>query len=49
MAAANRRHNCDGWQWQWRKGRRDGSKNAMDNGNGNGQLWVKAGVGGHSS
>ncbi len=48
MAAARRWHNCNG-QWQRRrKGWRDSDKIAMDNGNGNGQLSVKAGVGGRS-
>ncbi len=48
IAAANRWHNCNGWQRRQRKGRRDGGKIAMDNGDGYGQLWVKAGVGGRS-
>ncbi len=49
MAAASRRHNCDGQRQQrQRKGRRDGGKIAMNNDYGNGQLWVKVGVGGHS-
>jgi hypothetical protein len=30
------------------QGRRDGRKIAMDNGDGDGKLWVKAGVGGRS-
>ncbi len=42
MAAASRRHNCNGRR-RWRcKGRRDDGKITMDNGNGNGQLWVRA-------
>ncbi len=48
MAAASRRHNCDGQRRQRRKGQRDGGKIAMDNGDGDGKLWVKAGVGGRS-
>ncbi len=48
MAAANRRHNCNGRQWQRHKGWRDSGKIAMDNGDGDGQLWVKVGVGGRS-
>jgi hypothetical protein len=48
MAAANRWHNCHGRRRRWRKGRWDGGKIAMDNGDGDGQLWVKAGVGGRS-
>ncbi len=49
MAAASRRHNCNG-QWRWRqcKGRQDGRKIGMNNNYGGGQMWVKAGVGGHS-
>ncbi len=51
MAAASRRHNYDGQQrrrrW-WQKGRQDGGKIAMNNNYGDGQLWVKVGVGGHS-
>ncbi len=48
MAAANRRHNCDGRRGQRHKGRWDSGKIAMDNGNSHWPLWVKAGVGGHS-
>ncbi len=48
MAAANRRHNCDGQQRRRHKGWRDGGKIGMDNGDSDGQLWVKAGVGGCS-
>ena len=49
MAAASWRHNCNGQQWRrQRKGWRDGGKIAMNNDYGNGQLWVKAGIGGCS-
>jgi hypothetical protein len=48
MAAANRHYNCNGRRRQQRKGRQNGSKIAIDNGNSDGQLWVKVGVGGHS-
>ncbi len=49
MAAASRRHNCNGQRRrQQRKGRWDGGKIAMNNDYGNGQLWVKAGIGGRS-
>jgi hypothetical protein len=46
MAAASWRHNCDGrWRrWRRRKGRRDGGKIVMDNGDSDGQLWVKVGI-----
>ncbi len=49
MAAASRRHNCNGRrQQQRRKGQWDSRKIAMNNDYGNGQLLVKAGVGGRS-
>jgi hypothetical protein len=48
MAAANWQHNCDGRWRRRRKGWRDGGKITMDNGNGDGQLWVKMGVEGRS-
>jgi hypothetical protein len=49
LAAASRRHNCDGQRRQrQRKGRQDGRKIAMNNNYGDGQLWVKVGVGGRS-
>ncbi len=49
MAAASRQHNCNGQRQQrQRKGRQDGGKIAMNNDYGDGQLWVKAGVGGRS-
>jgi hypothetical protein len=48
MAAASRRHNCNGRRQRRHKGRQDGGKIVMDNGNSDGQLWVKAGVGGCS-
>jgi hypothetical protein len=49
MAAASRQHNYNGqWRRQQRKGRQDGIKIAMNNGYGNGQLWVKVGIGGRS-
>ncbi len=48
MAAASWRHNCNGWWQQRRKGWRDGDKIAMNNGDGDGQLWVKVGIGGCS-
>ncbi len=51
MAAASRRHNYNGQRQRRRqrqKGRRDGRKIAMNNNYGNGQLWVKAGIGGRS-
>ncbi len=48
MAAANRWHNCNGWGWRQCKGWQDGGKIAMDNSDGDWQLWVKAGVGGCS-
>ena len=50
MAAASRQHNCNGQRrWRQRKGRQDGGKIAMNNNYGDGQLWVKADVGGSSS
>ena len=41
---------CGNVQWQqwWRKGRWDGRKITINNNYGDGQLWVKAGVGGRS-
>jgi hypothetical protein len=49
MAMASRWHNCDGQrQRRWHKGWQDGRKIAMNNNYGNGQLWVKAGVGGRN-
>ncbi len=49
MAAASWRHNCDGQRrWRQLKGRQDGGKIAINNDYGNGQLWVKAGIGGRS-
>jgi hypothetical protein len=49
MAAASRRHNCDGQRRQRRhKERQDGGKIAMNKDYSDGQLWVKAGVGGRS-
>ncbi len=42
MAAASRQHNCNGRWWRQRKGRQDGGKIAMDNGDGDGQLWVNS-------
>ena len=50
MAAASWWHNCNGqWrQWRQRKGWRDGGKIVMNKDYGDGQLWVKAGVGGRS-
>jgi hypothetical protein len=49
MAAASRQQNCNGQrQRQQRKGRQDGRKIVMNNDYGDGQLWVKAGVGGRS-
>ncbi len=40
---------CNGQrQPQWHKGQWDGGKVVMNNGNGDGQLWVMAGVGGRS-
>ncbi len=51
MAVASRRHNYNGQRQRRRgqqKGRQDGGKIAMNNNYGNGQLWVKVGVGGRS-
>ncbi len=50
MAVASRQHNCNGQRQQQRrhKGQRDGRKITMNNGDGDGQLWVKAGIGGRS-
>ncbi len=49
MAAARQGHNCNGQRRQRRhKGRRDSRKIALNNNYSNGQLWVKAGVGGRS-
>ncbi len=54
---SGRQHGCNGWpaggtiaMWQqrWRKGWQDGRKIAMNNGDGDGQLWVKVGVEGRS-
>ncbi len=49
MAVASRRHNCDGQRRRRRrKGRQDSRKIAMNNNYSDGQLWVKASIGGHS-
>jgi hypothetical protein len=48
MAVANQQHNCNGQQRRQHKGWQDGGKIVMDNGDGDGQLWVQAGVGGRS-
>ena len=49
MAVASWQHNCNGQQrWRRCKGQWDGGKIAMNNDYGNGQLWVKAGIGGRS-
>ncbi len=47
MAAVSQRHNCNGQQRRQRcKGWQKAGKIVMNNGDGDGQLWVKAGVGG---
>ncbi len=46
MAAASRRHNCNGRRRWQHKGRRDGNKIAMDNGNGDGNCGLRQALGG---
>ncbi len=48
MAVASWQHNCDGRRQRRHKGWRGGGKIAVENGNSDGQLWVKVGIGGQS-